>query len=134
MSAENVELVHRAYEAWNRGDTEWLLDHVADELEIRTLRGYLDLAEVYRGRDGFDRFASDWRDAWDDISLRAERVEELGGERLMTLITHRGIRRTSGVAVTEEIGHLVTVRKGRIEALVVIEGWDNTLEAAGLSE
>jgi hypothetical protein len=34
--------------------------------------------------------------------------------------------------VSEEVGHLVTLREGKITNLVVIEGWSKTLEAAGL--
>ena len=125
--------MRRAYEAWNQGGTAWILDHLADDFEVRPLRGYLDLAESYRGEEGFVRFARDWRDAWDEITLKVERIEDLG-ERLVALITHEGTGRTSGVAVTEQIGHLVTLRQGEIAELVVIEGWPDTLEAAGRRE
>jgi ketosteroid isomerase-like protein len=36
MSEENVELVRQGYEAWNRGDLEWLLEHVTPDYEFWT--------------------------------------------------------------------------------------------------
>jgi ketosteroid isomerase-like protein len=133
MSHENVELAHRVYEAWNAGDVEWVLNHMAEDCAIRPLSRYPDLEPIYRGKDGFARFAQDWSNAWEKLTLDVMRVEDLGADRLMALLAHRGRGRTSGVDVTEEVGHLVQLRDGLIVDVQVIDGWEATLEAAGLS-
>jgi ketosteroid isomerase-like protein len=56
MSQENVELVRQVYEAWNRGDLEWLLNHTTPDFEFRTVRLFPDLEPVYRGHEGFRHF------------------------------------------------------------------------------
>jgi ketosteroid isomerase-like protein len=50
MSEENVEIVRRVYEAWNRGDLDWLLNHSAPDFEFRTTRLFPNLELAYRGR------------------------------------------------------------------------------------
>jgi ketosteroid isomerase-like protein len=52
MSQENVEIVRQAYEAWNRGDLEWLLDRITPDYEFRTAQLFPDTEAVYRGREG----------------------------------------------------------------------------------
>jgi SnoaL-like domain len=65
MSEENVELVRQAYEAWNRGDLEWLLDHLDPDGEFRTEQRFPDTEAIYRGREGFTQFWNTFRDPWE---------------------------------------------------------------------
>ena len=52
MSEENAELVRQGYEAWNRGDLEWLLEHVTPDYEFWTEQLFPDTEALYRGREG----------------------------------------------------------------------------------
>jgi hypothetical protein len=65
--------------------------------------------------------------------VRVERIEDLDG-RIVALLTFDGRGRESGLEVSLRVGHLATIREGRLSELVSIAGWDETLEAAGLSE
>jgi ketosteroid isomerase-like protein len=65
MSQENVELAHQAYEAWNRGDLGWHLNHMTDDFEFWPGLGFSDMDGVYRGKAGWRRFAQTWREAWE---------------------------------------------------------------------
>jgi hypothetical protein len=56
MSDENVELVREGYEAWNRGDLDWPLDHITPDYEFRTAQLFPDTEAVYRGREGLRQF------------------------------------------------------------------------------
>ena len=56
MSEENVGLVRQAYEAWNRGGLEWLLNHITPASEFRTARAFPDVEAAYRGQEGFTQF------------------------------------------------------------------------------
>jgi ketosteroid isomerase-like protein len=131
MTQENVGLARQAYEAWNRGDLEWFLDHMTEDFEFRPGLGFSDLESVYHGKEGWRRFAETWREAWEDITVRVERIEDLD-DRIVALLTFDGKGRGSGVEVSIRVGQVATVVGGRVSKLVAIPGWDEALQAAGL--
>ncbi len=115
------------------GDLDWIGDRVTDDFELRPFLGFLDLEEVYRGRDGWERFAQTWLQAWRTHPIELQRMEDVG-DRVLVLLTFNATGRGSGVSVPMKFGHLLTFRDRRVASIVVIEGWDRTLEAAGLPE
>jgi ketosteroid isomerase-like protein len=133
MSQENVELARQAYEAWNDGDLDWMLDHMTEDFEFRPGLGFSDIDAVIRGKDGWRRFSEMWNEAWEDITVRVERIEDLD-DRIVALLTFDGRGRGSGVEVSIRVGHLATVRAGQVSKLTSIAGWDEALEAVGLRE
>src|SRR3954468_15385574 len=133
MTQKNIGLARQAYEAWNRGDLEWFLDHMTEDFEFRPGLGFSDLESVYRGKEGWRRFAETWREAWEHITVRVERIEDLG-DRIVALLTFDGTGRGSGVEVSVRVGHVATVTEGRMSKLVSIAGWDEAREAVGLRE
>ena len=132
MSQENVELAGQFSDAWNRGDLDWIADRVTDDFELRPVVSFLDHGGLSR-QGGWERFARTWRQAWVADTIELERVEDLG-DRLLVLLTSNATGQGSGVSVRMRFGHLVTLRDQQVASLVVIEGWDRALEAAGLSE
>jgi ketosteroid isomerase-like protein len=133
MSQENVELARQAYESWNRGDLEWFLDHMTEGFEFWPGLGFSDLSPVYHGKEGWRQFAATWREAWEDITVRVERIEDLD-DRIVALLTFDGKGRGSGVEVSVRVGQVATVSKGRVSKLVSFPDWAEALEAAGLTE
>jgi ketosteroid isomerase-like protein len=133
MSQENMELTRQAYEAWNDGDLDWMLGHMTEDFEFQPGLGFSDLSAVIRGTEGWRQFAATWREAWDDITVRVERIEDLD-DRIVALLTFDGRGRGSGIEVSLRVGHVATVREGRISRLVSIPSWEETLEAVGLQE
>ena len=133
MSQENVELARQAYEAWNSGDLGWMLNHMTEDFEFQAGLGFSDLQSVYHGKEGWRRFAETWREAWEDITVRVERIEDLD-DRLVALLTFYGKGRGSGVEVSIHVGQVATVEEGRVSKMVTFPDWDKALEAAGLSE
>ena len=133
MSQEDVELTRRAYEAWNDGDLDWMLDHMTEDFEFRPGLGFADIDAVVRGKDGWRRFSEMWREAWEDITVSVERIEDLDG-RIVALLTFDGRGKGSGVEVSIRVGQVATVREGQVSKLTSIAGWDEALEAVGLSE
>jgi ketosteroid isomerase-like protein len=111
MSQENVELTRQAYEAWNTGDLDWMLDHMTEDFEFQPGLGFSDLNAVIRGEEGWRRFSETWREAWEDITVTVERIEDLD-DRILALLTFDGRGRGSGVEVSLRVGHVATVRGG----------------------
>ena len=132
MSQENVELMRQGYEAWNRGDLEWQLDHIAPDHEFRTAQLFPDTEAVYRGREGLGQCWSSFREAWETLRIEVERIESISDDRVLALLRFHG-RGRDGVEVTLEYANLVTIAN-EMGRNVAFADWQSALEAAGLSE
>jgi ketosteroid isomerase-like protein len=133
MSQENVELVREGYEAWNRGDLKWTLDHIAADHEFRTTQLFPDLEAVYRGREGFGRFWHTFREAWEAVLIEVERIEPIGDDRVLALLRFHG-RGRDGVEVGLKYANLWTIEDGLATRIVGFADWQGALEAVGLRE
>jgi ketosteroid isomerase-like protein len=131
MSQENVELVRQAYEAWNRGDLEWQLDHITADFEFRTAELFPDTEAVYRGREGFSQFWKTFRG--ESVMIEVERIEPIGDDRVLALLRFYG-RGRDGIEVTLEYANLLTIENGLATRNIGFGDWQQALEAAGLRE
>jgi ketosteroid isomerase-like protein len=120
MSAENVALARQGYEAWNRGDADWLLEHMTEDVEVEPLRGVGDFDKVYSGHEGWKRFWEGWREAWSTIEVRVERMEDMGDQGALALLTFEGVGRGSGAEVSMTVSHWLTFREGQVSAVRVL--------------
>jgi ketosteroid isomerase-like protein len=132
MSEENVELGLRGVDAWNRGDLGWILDHLTEDFEFRTAQLFPDLDPIYSGHDGWRAFWRTWRDAWETVTIRVERIEDLG-DRALVVVTFDGVGRGSGASVSMRFGQIWAFRDGLAARIDVLDPQE-ALEAAGLSE
>ena len=133
MSQENVELMRQGYEAWNRGDLEWQLAHIAADHEFRTAQLFPDTEAVYRGREGWRQFWNTFREPWETLRIEVERIEPIGDDRVLALYRFHG-RGRDGVEVTLKYANLVTIVNGLATRNIAFADWGEALEAAGLSE
>jgi ketosteroid isomerase-like protein len=133
MSQENVEIVRAAMETWNQGDLDAALEYVSQEWEWHTARLFPGTDAVYRGKQGFTRFWNTFREPWESIRVQVERIEDLGGDRVLALFMFYGKGKLSGVDVTTEYANVFTLRDGRVTYQVGYGDWKSALEAVGLS-
>ena len=117
MSEENVGLVRQAYEAWNRGDLEWLLNHITPASEFRTARGFPDVEAAYRGQEGFTQFWNAIREPWETFLIEVERLEPVSDDRVLALFWFHGLGR-QGVEVTSKFAQLFTLAEGMVKQQV----------------
>ena len=73
-------------------------------------------------------------EAFTEIDWRPQRVIDLGDERYLVLLRPKGKGRGSGVVLEAEVAHLIQQRDGKTTRFDTYVGWDDALEAAGLSE
>jgi uncharacterized protein len=131
MSQENVEVVRRAFEAYERGDVEAMLEELDQDVQWKQIE---EPAPVY-GRDGVREAIQRWDETWDN--LRAEVDEYIdAGDCVIALIRFRGLGRASGVPVEMASYHLFTVRNGKVARMSEYGPGKRAeaLEAVGLSE
>jgi ketosteroid isomerase-like protein len=132
VSAENVELLRRYYEAWNAGETEELVSGLDDEVEWH---GHPQLPEPgpYTDPAAVGRWMKQFREAWGE--LRAQPLELLdAGDGVVALVHMTGRGRGSGVAVSGGVDvHIAGFRGGKVGYFRILPG-DDAAELAGLDE
>lgn len=130
MSEENVEIVRRAWETWERGDLTGWLELVSDDLVTR--RVGLDNA-TYHGPEGFLEQASEWGEGFADWSVAAEEFIDTGNQ--VVVRNHQTARGdASGVPIAMDFWFVYTVSQGKIVRVDMFVNEREALEAAGLSE
>jgi ketosteroid isomerase-like protein len=131
MSQENVEIVRRAFAAYEREGLQGLLACLHPEIEWTTTGMFLD-ADTYRGHDDVRRYLGLF-DEFED--LRNEPIELIdAGEQVVVCsrVSGRGTR--SGAAVDLMLYSVGSIRDGKIGRLHNYRTKAEALEAAGLSE
>ena len=80
MSEGNVEIVRRAWEAWEQEDWEplYALDHPDIVWDASALRG--PITGVYHGHDGVRRYFREWLESFEARDARAEKFIAAGDD------------------------------------------------------
>jgi ketosteroid isomerase-like protein len=133
VSEENVEIVRRAFDAFSRADLDGVLRDLAPDFEFHPSGRFMDTQRVYRGREDMTDFWRTFRDAWEDIKVSIERIEDLD-DRVLTMGTFHGKAGGSNAEVQAESAWLHTFQDGLIVHLRSFATWKEGLEAAGLRE
>src|SRR5919197_4320415 len=133
MSQENVEIVRRAYEAWNGGDPEAARELLSPEIEWHLPSNFPDRG-TWRGRDAVVSGLASFLGSWDE--LRAD-VRELidAGDRLVAFVRFQGRATITGLSLEGAgVDAMVwTLRDGKAVDVRMYGGTRDALEAVGLS-
>ena len=133
MSEENVELVRRAYDAFNRGDTDGALVVLAPDFEYTTSGAIPGVTETYVGPEGFRRFVGWLLDQFDDARLEINDVIE-HEDQLVFRHTNRGRGKLSGAETNWDVWQVVRFRDGKAVRAQAFTTKEEALAAAGLPE
>jgi ketosteroid isomerase-like protein len=131
MPQQDVELVRKGMQAWNRADIKELTALSDPDVEFVSIFAGME-GRTYRGYDGLREYFADMRDTWAEFHRDIEEVIDAGDEQVVVLFRLRGTARASGVSVDEHVTTLFRLRKGRLYRMVVFRNRDEALEAAGL--
>jgi len=133
MSQENVEMVRRAFEAYNRGDIDAVVTDFASDCEYVPSGALPGGRGVYRGPEGYKRFIGWLRDGFDDARVDVNDVIDAGNQVLVS-VTVRGHGRQSGAAASWDLWQVWTIRDGKFVRGQAFTDRTEALEAVGLSE
>ena len=61
-----------------------------------------------------------WREAWSTIEIRVERMEDMGDQGALALLTFEGVGRGRGAEVSMTVSHWLTFREGLVSAVRVL--------------
>jgi ketosteroid isomerase-like protein len=132
MSQENVEVVRKLYELFDRRDLDRAFPELADaEIELRVPLLYPDTPDVFHGRAGIERWIAMSDEAWAEWRFEPERYFDAESTVVVfTRLIAEGA--SSGVRLEREVAHLWSVDNGRATSLQVYLSRSDALEAAGL--
>ena len=133
MSQENVEVVRRLYAEFNRSGRPELdiLDPAVVWYQPDEIGGGKG---SYHGHEGVLRAVGEMQATFDHFQAVPEQFIEVGGDRILVLARHRGTGRGSGVPVDAPVGHVLTLRDGKVIEWRAYLDRADALQAVGLSE
>jgi ketosteroid isomerase-like protein len=134
MSEQDLKIVRELFARRERSDFGAIAEFLGAEIQFAQIGSQIpDFAGEWHGLEAMRRATLDYLEAWDGLRYETRRVVD-GGDQVFVLEEQRGRGKQSGVETDHEIGHLLTVRNGRIVRWESY--WDPTdaLAAARLSE
>jgi ketosteroid isomerase-like protein len=131
MSQENVELTHRATDAFNRRDLDALLAVMDDDVEIAPR--FVAMEGRYHGHEGVLRWQQDLYDVFPDWHAEPLEVRDFG-DFTMETVRIRGHGGGSRVPVDQVIWLVGEWHNGKLVRFSSHYSEAEALEAAGLSE
>jgi ketosteroid isomerase-like protein len=133
MSQENVELVRRAFEAFNRGDLDAASEIADPDIVLRPPETWRTLeGGVAYGLDAVYRFFANYRDAFGPHVEIEEQLD--AGDRVVTRYRSHVRGDYSGVEGDLRFTMVHTFREGLVVMIEVFTDHADALRAAGLAE
>jgi len=130
VSQADIEALRAGYEAFNRGDWEAALQGAHPDLELKTADRVTNPG-TYRGSDEVRRFFEDLFEPFEQVLTEPEQFFERG-DRIAVFVRVRSRPRGSSAVVENRIGHVWTMRDGKVARLEIHPERQKALEAIGL--
>ena len=132
MSQENVEIVRRAIEAFNRRDVDALeaLNH--PDIEIDWSASVGPEPRIYRGQEEVALFYNDYLGIFDRVQLVPDRFIESGDSVVVPNAAQ--LRGRDGIKTVARSTLVYELRGGLIARVCLYQETAEALEAAGLRE
>ena len=131
MQQENVEIVRRHQDAWNRRDLAAWLASFRPDGQIDWSRSRGPLKGVYSGSDELKVFWGAFWSMFDDVQVELHEVTAGRSDVVITNTAH--VRGRDGIEVSARSTFVWTVEHGKIARLRMFQEREEALEAAGLS-
>jgi ketosteroid isomerase-like protein len=132
MSQENVEIVRRVYDAFNRGDWDAVFRDLHPDMDLTPPARGLD-AGIFRGREENQGYWEDFFRPYEAVTTEPVEFFE-SGDQLVVFVETRLRPKDSSAEIEARVGHLWTIRDGTAMSLRLFPEPEKALEAAGLSE
>ena len=136
MSQENVEIVRRALQAWQRDDFDSWMAAIDPAMDHHTVLERLveGTESFYRGHEGMRRAWRVYRTEFEEFQVEAQELRDVGGDRVVLLGRFRWRGPASGIATESPLGMVFTLRDGKIIRSLDYFSHEEALKAVGLSE
>jgi ketosteroid isomerase-like protein len=133
MSQENVELLHRTFDALNRRDLDAFLALMDDDVEVVPRMSAIEGETGYRAHEGVRRWWDSLLDVFPDYNAEIVEVRDLGELTFATI--HVRAHGAGSAAPTDQAAWIVIHwRRGKSVWWRTFDARTEALEAVGLSE
>jgi ketosteroid isomerase-like protein len=133
MSHENVEIVRRGTDAYNRRDLDGILENWAPDAVVDWSRSRGFDAGVFRGHDEIRAHWQRLLDAFDEV--RIELVDPVEVEEGLVVVENVAYQRgRDGIEVQARSAWLIAIRDGETTSLTLYQTKQDALQAAELRE
>jgi ketosteroid isomerase-like protein len=132
MSQENVEVVRRAWDAFNRGDLDAFMADVAEDAEFEEDPAFPE-AGVFRGREEVIAYVRGFQEQMRDHQFEVEEVRDLG-DRALALLHETAQGASSGIDVDQHPAFLYEFKEARISRVRAYLRRSEALKAVGMEE
>jgi ketosteroid isomerase-like protein len=133
MSEQNIEVVRRTVDGWNRNDLEVVLETLDPDVEFHTSGVFPDFDPVYRGREGFAAFWRAIHEPWKELRLNIEQIEHRA-DCVVLEFRFRATGSGSGAHVDLKFANAITLRDGLQTKIVARRVFEDARKVAGLSD
>ena len=116
MADDNVVIVERGFEAFNRGGVEALLPLIHPDFVATTPPELASEPDTYRGHEGVRRYFDSFYEAMDEIRWDGKTFREVG-ERVVVEFTLRATGKSTGLEVTQDAVMVWELRNGKAISL-----------------
>jgi ketosteroid isomerase-like protein len=130
MSQAKVEIVRRAFAAFDSGRLERVRDLVTDDLIV--YRAEPDAATVH-GLDGFLELTAEWTEGFEDWAPIPEEFKDLG-DKVVMRVRQVAQGKASGVPIADNFWFVYEFRGARISKMSIYAHEAEALEAAGVRD
>ena len=113
MSAENVEIVRRLFDDFNRRDFDAALEKVAADVDWGEPPDLPDSVGAYQGHEGMVKGFATFMGAWEELRVDPEEVVERG-ERVVVMTRWVGRSKGTGIEVDQRIAQVFDLRDGKV--------------------
>ena len=129
MSQENVEVVRRGIDAWNRRNVGDFMGFVGADTEVVPV---IDPGPLH-GQEAIRRWLRDNFATMPEFRAEARELRDLGDTVLVLGVVHtRG--QSSGIELDSPFGFVATFQEGRLARLQMFVDHTAALKAVGLKE
>ncbi len=129
--SENAEIVRRAYDCFNAGDVDGVLELCAPDFEFRDFPD-LPGSGVFIGHDAFRGWWATLADAFEDLRFHVDEVID-AGDRIVVVNHATGRGRGSGAEVQMYFTNVWTLSGGKVVSAISYGDHAEALAAGGLS-
>lgn len=130
---ENLELVRRIVDVFNREDIEMMLAFTHPDFQLEVPPGLSAEPDTYSGQEGMRRYWESFQEAMDEIRMHVERLED-AGEAVVVAMDVSAKGRSTGIVVEQRLVGVWTVRDGKVMGIRVFPSLAEARDATGLAE
>jgi ketosteroid isomerase-like protein len=132
MSQENVEVVRRNNDAYNRRDLDAYLDTVAESVRFKSRFSAMD-DRTYLGHDDLRRYFIELDEVWSRYEMSLQRLVPVGAQ-VVGLFHLYAVGRESDLELEEYPAVVFTLQAGKIVQIDAYATQAEALEAVELRE